>query len=103
MMFDKLLQNLDLGSLLGNLGNVEELAAKFGIPADQVQNILGSLTEKMGQGGDQMTSLMEAAQEHGLSVDSLKGLFENFTQGGGEGSSPLGGLGDMLGKLTGKE
>lgn len=102
MMFDKLLQNVDLGSLLGNLGNVEELAAKFGLPADQVQNILGSLGDKMGQGGDQMSALMEAAQEHGLSVDALKGMFENFTQGSGDGEGPLGGLTDMLGKLTGK-
>lgn len=102
-MFDKLLQNLDVNSLLGNLGNVEDLAAKFGLPADQVQNLVGSLQEKLGQGGDIMSNLAETAQENGLSVDSLKEMVQNFTQGSGEGEGPLSGITDMIGKLTGKE
>jgi len=102
-MFDKILGNLDLGSLLGNIGNVDEIAAKFGIPADQVQNILQSLSGKMGEGGDQMSALFEAAQEHGLPVEKLKEVFQNFGQG--EGDSPISDLANLFGKslLGGKE
>ncbi|MGE4431573.1 MAG: hypothetical protein AB7E05_12605 [Sphingobium sp.] len=95
-MFDKILGNLDLNSLLGNIGNVDEIAAKFGIPADQVQNVLQSLSGKMGQGGDQMSSLLEAAQEHGISIDKLKDVFQNFGQG--EGDNPATDIADMLAK-----
>lgn len=95
-MFDKILGNLDLGSLLGNIGNVDEIAAKFGIPADQVQNVLQSLSGKLGQGGDQMSSLLEAAQEHGISIDKLKDVFQNFGQG--ETDNPVGDLADLFAK-----
>jgi hypothetical protein len=80
-----------LESILGNLGNLEEIAGKLGIPADKVSALTESLQGKLGQGGDQMAALMEAAQEHGLPVDKLQGL--------------LGGLGDgaegIMGKVTG--
>ncbi len=102
-MFDKILGNLDLGSLLGNLGNVEEMAAKFGIPADQVQNMMQSFSGKLGQGGDQMSALFEAAQEHGLPVEKLKEVFQNFGQS--ETENPIGDLANLFGKslLGGKE
>jgi len=102
-MFDKILGNLDLGGLLGNIGNVDEIAAKFGIPADQVQNILQSFTGKMGQGSDQMSALFEAAQEHGFSTDKLQEIFKNFGQG--ETENPIDDLANLLGKglLGGKE
>ena len=102
-MFDKILGNLDLGSLLGSIGNVDEIATKLGLPADQVQNILQSFTGKMGQGSDQMTALFEAAQEHGFSVDKLQEIFKNFGQG--ETDNPIGDLANLFGKgfLGGKE
>lgn len=61
-MFDKLLENL------------EDIAAKTGLPADQIKTIAESLTAKMGNGGDMMTNLMETAQEHGLSPEKLQGM-----------------------------
>jgi len=92
-MFDKLLANLDLGSLLGN---ANEIAEKFGIPAENVQPLIETLTSKLGQGGDQMSALMEAAQEHGISIDTLKGVFQNF--GKSDTENPVEDLAGMLAK-----
>lgn len=77
--------------LLSNLGNLDDLAAKLGLPADKVNALIESVQGKLGQGGDQIAALTEAAKEHGLSLDSLKDLISS----GGEGAQ------DMLGKLTG--
>ncbi len=92
-MFDKLLGNLDLGSLLGN---ADAIAEKFGIPAENIQPLIESLSGKLGQGGDQMTALMEAAQEHGISIDSLKDIFQNF--GKTDTENPVEDLAGMLAK-----
>ena len=73
------------------LGNLDEIAGKLGLPADKVSAIAESLQGKLGQGGDQMTALMELAQEHGLPVDKLHGML------GGLG----GDAGGILGSLTG--
>ncbi len=75
-MFDKLLENLD------------DVAEKLGLPADQVKAIAESLSGKMGEGGDKMAALMETAQEHGLPVEKLQGM--------------LGGLGIDAGELMEK-
>ena len=64
-MFDKLLENL------------EDIAEKAGLPADQVKNIAESLSGKMGAGGDKMAALMETAQEHGLPVEKLQGMLSS--------------------------
>lgn len=73
------------------LGNIEGLAEKFGLPADQVKALAETLQGKMGQGGDQMSALMETAQEHGLPLDQIQNLL------GGLGGNAEG----ILGKLTG--
>lgn len=73
------------------LGNIDAIAGKLGLPADQVQGIVQSLQEKVANGGDMMSAVSQAAQEHGLSLDSLQGLIGNVG----------GGAQDMLGKLTG--
>jgi hypothetical protein len=80
-----------LESILGNLGNLEEMATKLGIPADKLSSLTETLQGKLGQGGDQMTALMEAAQEHGLPLDKLQGML------GGLGE----GAGGIMGKVTG--
>jgi hypothetical protein len=104
-MFDKLLENLD------------DVAEKLGLPADQVKTIAESLTGKMGAGGDKMAALLETAQEHGLPVEKLQsmlgsagidaeGLLEKaggLLGAGGEGSqSALGGLMGTVKGLFGK-
>ena len=76
--------------LNGLLGNLDEIAAKLGLPADKVQALVQSVQEKMGNGGDIMSAVTQSAQEHGVSLDSLKGLL-----GGAEGGAQ-----DMLSKVT---
>ena len=92
-MFDKLLGNLDLGSLAAN---ADQIAEKFGVPAEKVQPIVESLSSKLGQGGDQMAILMEVAQEHGISVDHMKEVFRNF--GKEDTENPAEDLAGMLAK-----
>lgn len=75
-MFDKLLENID------------DVAAKLGLPADQVQGLAESFKAKLGDGTDYMAALTATAQEHGLSMDNIQGL--------------LGGLGDNAGDLVAK-
>jgi hypothetical protein len=79
-----------LNSLLSNLGNLDEIAAKLGLPADTVQGLIQSVQEKMNGGGDIMSAVAQSAQEHGVSLDRLQGLL-------GEGG---GGVQDILGKVT---
>ncbi|MGV3769999.1 MAG: hypothetical protein ACO1NM_08235 [Sphingobium phenoxybenzoativorans] len=61
-----------MGMFDGILGNLDELAAKVGLPAEQVQSLTDSLGSKLGAGGDQVTALTELAQEHGLPVEKLQ-------------------------------
>lgn len=96
-MLDKILENLE------GVGNLDELAAKVGLPADQIQTIVQSLSGKLGQGGDPMSALMTAAQEHGISADNVKDLFKNFVSASGE--NPVTDFANMLAKgvFGGKE
>lgn len=74
-----------MGMLDGLLGNVDGIAAKLGLPADQAKSLVEGLQAKIGAGGDPMSAISDLAQQHGLSVDSLKSML------GGEGN-PLGNL-----------
>jgi hypothetical protein len=56
----------------GILGNIDELAAKVGLPADQVKSLTDSFGAKLGAGGDHVSALTEMAQEHGLPVEKLQ-------------------------------
>ena len=76
--------------LNGLLGNLDELATKLGLPSDKVQGLVQAVQDKMANGGDMMSSVTQAAQEHGVSLESLKGLMAN----GGSGAQ------DLLGKVT---
>jgi hypothetical protein len=73
----------------GLLGNLDDIAAKLGLPADQVQGMMASVQEKMAGGGDMMSAVMSVAREHGISMDSLSGLLQG------------GGAQDMLSQVTG--
>jgi type II secretory pathway component PulM len=73
----------------GLLGNLDDIAAKIGLPADQVQALVQSVQGKMASGGDMMSAVTAAAQEHGISLERLQGLIAGS------------GVQDMLGKVTG--
>lgn len=100
-MLDKLLENVD------------DLAEKLGLPGDQVQNIVDSLQSKMGDGTDQISALMETAQEHGLSLDKIQGLLGNLDIDAGDllekagnlfgdsAEDAKGGLGGLMGMAKG--
>lgn len=55
----------------------EEIAGKYGIPADQVRNVSATLQAKMGDGTGHMEALEATAREHGLPVDAVKGMLDH--------------------------
>lgn len=98
----------------GILGNLEGVAEKLGIPADQLQSLAASAQEKLAGGAD-ISSLLQMAQDHGISLDKMQDLMGSLPVGdlmskaqgllGGESgdSSPFGGLADMAKGFLGKE
>ena len=84
-----------MGMFDGILGNLDDIAGKLGLPTEQVQAIVQGLQEKVAGGGDHLSALTQVAQEHGLSLDSLKGLLGNAGEGAADGA------GSLMGKLTG--
>ncbi len=81
-MFDKLLENL----------NIDDIAGKLGLPADQIQSLAQSLSANLSGGGDTMAALMQAAEQHGLPVDKIQEMLGGLGGGGAE---------DLLGKVSG--
>jgi hypothetical protein len=73
----------------GLLGQVDDIAAKLGLPADQAKTMLGGLAEKLQNGGDLTQALRETAAKFGIAPDKLQSLT------GSEG--PLGGLMEKFG------
>lgn len=74
--------------LFGNLGNVEELAARVGVSPEQFQGLAQSLQGQLAAGTGHAEALRAMAAQHGLSLESLQGA---FAEGGA-----LAGLGSML-------
>lgn len=74
--------------ILGNLGNIDELAARVGVSPDQFQNLAQSLQGQVADGTSHAEALQAMATQHGLSLESLQGV---FAEGGA-----LGSLGSML-------
>lgn len=72
------------------LANVQGLAEKMGLPADQVQGLAETLSAKLSAGGDPLASLVAAAKEYGLPTDQVEAMLTST--GGAEG---------LLGKVTG--
>lgn len=72
------------------LGSVDDIAEKLGVPADQAQSLVSGLKDKLGEeGGDKMQAMQDLADEHGVSLDSVKDML------GGEGE------GGFMDKVTG--
>lgn len=79
-----------MGMFDGILDNLDDLAAKIGLPTDQVKALADTLGAKVADGGDYMSALAATASEHGLSVDKLKDM---MAHAGGEDG--------VMGKVTG--
>lgn len=73
----------------GIMGNLDEIAAKLGLPADQVQAMAQAVQGKMGAGGDPISALMATAQEHGLDPAQIQAMLSQ------------GGASDLMAKATG--
>ena len=55
----------------------EEMAGRYGIPADQVRAVSATLQSKMGDGAGHMEALEATAREHGLPVDQVQALVDH--------------------------
>ena len=91
-----------MGMFDGILGNLDEIAGKLGLPADKVQALTQGLQDKVAGGGDYLSALTETAKEHGVSLESIQGIFGNASESIKDmaGNASEGAQG-MLGKLTG--
>ncbi len=65
----------------GLLDNIDDVAARIGLPADKVQVFVEGIKGKIAGGSDPLAALSAVAQDHGLSLDTLKDMLPN----GGEG------------------
>ncbi|MGE4323903.1 MAG: hypothetical protein AB7E60_12865 [Sphingobium sp.] len=83
-----------LDGFLGNLGNLQDVADRLGLPADSMQALLTEISAKIGSGETSVAALAATAAEHGVSADSLQELLAQF--GGAE--AILGKLGGMFDK-----
>ena len=67
-----------LEAILGNLINLDDLAAKTGLPADQLQGLVTGLKDKAAAGELNLSSVMEAAQASGISMDQIQSMLGAF-------------------------
>ncbi|CAH0350217.1 MAG: hypothetical protein V4461_13650 [Pseudomonadota bacterium] len=71
------------------LGNLEPIAAKIGLPPEQVKGISDMLGAKIGGGADYASALTQTANEYGLPVAKLEEML-----------AAAGGPEAIMGKLT---
>lgn len=76
--------------ILGNLGSLDELAAKLGLPAESIPALLEQLAADIGSGKPGVTALAETAAAHGVSADALQSVLAD-----------MGGPAGILGNVTG--
>jgi hypothetical protein len=85
--------------------DLEELAGKVGLSADQLRTGADSILGRLAGSGtdDPGEAASEAAAETGLPLDRLQELLPQLTQhlGLGEGSSESGGIGDLVEQAKG--
>ena len=72
-----------LDGLLGQLGNLEELGEKLGLPADQVKSLAAQLPAQLQAGGNPIEALAEIAGKFGVSQEQIQSLIGQL--GGGAG------------------
>ncbi|MDI1297390.1 MAG: hypothetical protein PSY12_16175 [bacterium] len=78
--------------LMGNVGGLEAIAAKIGLPPEQMQALMTEIGAKIGSGDTNVSALAATAAEHGVSADKLQELMAQF--GGPE--AILGKIGGMF-------
>lgn len=92
-----------MGIFDGILGNLDDLAAKVGLPADQVKSLTESLQSKLADGGNSSEAIAATAAENGLSADKLQEVLDRL--GGSDLLEKLGlsgqGAGGALGQVAG--
>jgi len=90
------------GFLDGIIGNLDDIAARVGIPPEQIQSVTESLGARIQGGAGQTEALAATASEHGLSLEKLQGVLAGL---GGTGALERIGIdpakGDILGQVTG--
>ncbi len=64
--------------ILGQLGNLDELAAKFGLPADTVKAFTEELPARLQAGGNPIEIMTELAAKHGISAETMQGMMNHF-------------------------
>ena len=74
----------------GILGNVDELAAKFGVPADQVKPMMEAFGAKLAAGGDHVSAMSDVAAAHGIPMEKVNEVIAH-----------LGGSDGLMGKAIG--
>ncbi len=91
----------------GLLDNLDDVAAKVGLPVDKAQAFADAVKAKLATGTDQVAALAAAAREHGVSREGLQSLVGSL---GGSAQDTLAkvtsffdkdGDGDVLDDLTG--
>ena len=55
----------------------EEMAGRYGIPAEQVRALSATLQAKMGDGAGHAEALEATAQEHGLPLEQVQALIDH--------------------------
>ena len=55
----------------------EEMAGRYGIPADQVRALSATLQAKMADGAGHSEALEAAARQHGVPVDQVQALIDH--------------------------
>jgi transcriptional regulator with XRE-family HTH domain len=73
----------------GLTGNFEEIAARFGLPADQVQQMLSGIAS----GNFDMAAMMKAAEQYGVTPDKMQEMMSQFG-----GADMLSKMGEMFGQ-----
>lgn len=65
------------------MGQVNEVAAKVGLQPDQVQAVVQTLQNKLGDGTDQVAAIEQVARQHGVPVDKIQDLLAHASSSQG--------------------
>jgi len=63
------------------LGQVDDIAAKLGLPADQAKSLVCGLAEKLQNGDDPTAVLGDTSAKFGVSPDTLQSLTGGLLSG----------------------
>lgn len=72
------------------LNNMDGVAAKVGLQPDQVQALVTTIQGHLGNGTDQIASIEQAEQQHGIPVNTIQAVLAHADTSGG--LAPLGSI-----------